>query len=79
MLIVTVLLSVGVIVMMFCPLQKVFAFTETRVESPTLHYIPVVTDDTFRIRYTHSIHKSDVLEYYKCVEKKSYTNAWDGV
>ncbi|WP_107924524.1 DUF1850 domain-containing protein [Lysinibacillus parviboronicapiens] len=69
MLIVTVLLSVGVIVMMFCPLQKVFAFTETRVESPTLHYIPVVTDDTFRIRYTHSIHKSDVLEYYKCVEK----------
>ncbi|MGE6513816.1 DUF1850 domain-containing protein [Lysinibacillus sphaericus] len=67
--IVITLLCIGVITMIFLPLQKVFAFTETRTDHPMMFYIPIVKDDTFRIRYTHSIHKSDVLEHYKCVEK----------
>ncbi len=57
-------------IIIFLPLQKVFAFTETRIDSPKVHYIPFAADDAFRIRYTHSIHKSDVLEYYQCVEEK---------
>ncbi|MFJ7408035.1 MULTISPECIES: DUF1850 domain-containing protein [unclassified Lysinibacillus] len=57
-------------IIIFLPLQKVFAFTETRIDNPKVHYIPFAADDAFRIRYTHSIHKSDVLEYYRCVEEK---------
>lgn len=70
LLIVIALLCIGVITVIFLPLQKVFAFTETRTDHPKLHYIPITTDDTFRIRYTHSIHKSDVHEFYRCVEGK---------
>ncbi|KOS61284.1 DUF1850 domain-containing protein [Lysinibacillus agricola] len=55
-------------IVIFLPLQKVFAFTETRIDHPILHYIPLTAEDTFQIRYTHSIHKSDVLEHYKRVD-----------
>ncbi len=51
----------------FLPLQKVFAFTETRINDPVVQYLPLSTEDTFEIRYTHSIYKTDVLEHYKCV------------
>lgn len=61
-------ICLGIII--FLPLQKVFAFTETRVDDPIVHYIPLTSDEDFRIRYTHSIHKSDVLEYYRCIEEK---------
>lgn len=57
-------------IFIFLPLQKVFAFTETRIDDPIVHYIPRTSDEDFRIRYTHSIHKSDVLEYYRCVEEQ---------
>ena len=33
-----------------------------------MHFIPLKTEDTFGIRYTHSIHKTDVLEHYKCID-----------
>jgi len=60
--------SIGFGIFIFLPLQKVFAFTETRIDKPVVHYLPIADDNAFRIRYTHSIHKSDVLEYYRCVE-----------
>lgn len=53
---------------MFLPLQKMFTFTETRKEYPEVHYIPISAEQEFRIRYTHSIHKSDVLETYRYVK-----------
>jgi len=59
--------SIGVGIFIFLPLQKVFAFTETRIDNPVVHYLPFAGDDAFGIRYTHSIHKSDVLEYYRSV------------
>lgn len=59
------LLCVVGMAMVFLPLQKVFAFTETRTDQPMIHYISATTDKSFRIRYTHSIHKSDVLEHYQ--------------
>jgi len=58
-------------IVIFLPLQKVFVFTETRINDPIMHYIPLTTEDTFDIRYTHSIHKTDVLEHYKCVDGTS--------
>lgn len=54
----------------FLPFQKVFAFTETRTVHPILHFIPLTTEETFQIRYTHSIHKSDVLEHYQYIGGK---------
>lgn len=62
------LLCVGGIVMVFFPLQKVFVFTETRTDQPIMHYISITTDNSFCIRYTHSIHQSDVLEHYQYTE-----------
>ncbi|WP_338652324.1 DUF1850 domain-containing protein [Lysinibacillus sp. Y5S-8] len=53
---------------MFLPLQKVFTFTETRKEQAEVHYIPISAEHEFRIRYTHSIHESDVLETYQYVK-----------
>jgi len=68
LIIVLVFLCLSFSIFIFLPLQKVFAFTETRIDHPIVHYIPLKTEDTFQIRYTHSIHKSDVLEHYQCVD-----------
>ena len=62
-----VLLCMAGMAIVFLPLQKVFAFTETRTNQPTLHYISATTDNSFQIRYTHSIHQSDVLEHYRYI------------
>ncbi|MCL1697964.1 MULTISPECIES: DUF1850 domain-containing protein [unclassified Lysinibacillus] len=71
LIIVLAFLCICISVVIFLPLQKVFAFTETRINDPAVHYIPLTTEDTFEIRYTHSIHKTDVLEHYKCVDGTS--------
>ncbi len=68
LIIVLVFLCICFSIVIFLPLQKVFAFTETRINDPLVHYIPLTSEDTFEIRYTHSIHKTDVLEHYKCVD-----------
>lgn len=66
--IITVLLSICICIVIFLPLQKVFTFTETRIAHPKVHYIPISVEQTFQIRYTHSIHKSDVLESYQYIK-----------
>ncbi|WP_313150876.1 DUF1850 domain-containing protein [Lysinibacillus capsici] len=66
--IITVLLSICLCIVIFLPLQKVFTFTETRLSHPKVHYIPILDEQTFQIRYTHSIHKSDVLESYQYIK-----------
>ena len=63
------LLSVIGIAFVFLPLQKVFAFTETRTEKPIMYYISATNENAFNIRYTHSIHKSDVLEHYQYTDQ----------
>lgn len=63
-----ILLIIGTIIL-FLPLQKVFSFTEIHVENPIMHYLAVADTPDFTIRYTHSIHKTDVLEHYKIVEE----------
>ncbi len=71
LIIVLAFLSICFSVVIFLPFQKVFAFTETRLNDPVVHFIPLTPVDTFEIRYTHSIHKTDVLEHYKCVDGTS--------
>ena len=50
--------------LLFVPLAETFTFTETRADEPALHYIRVDGNRNFVIRYTHSIHLSDVVETY---------------
>lgn len=49
----------------FYPFQQVFIFTETRSDTPNFYYIRVEDEQEFQIKFTHSIHKSDVIELYK--------------
>ena len=59
------LILVVIAVLCFLPIQQAFTFTEHRMENPKLFYIPVESDDSFQIRYVHSIHLTDVIESYE--------------
>lgn len=54
-----------VIVFLFIPMFKVFSFTETRTNNAQMFYIDVSQENRFQIRFTHSIHLTDVLESYQ--------------
>nr|WP_106782385.1 DUF1850 domain-containing protein [Lysinibacillus timonensis] len=57
-----------IIVFLFSPIFKVFSFTETRTNNPHTYYINVSNNNEFQIRFTHSIHLTDVLESYEITE-----------
>lgn len=52
----------------FFPFKQAFVFTETRTEDIVFFYIPVEEERDFQVKFTHSIHKSDVIESYKITE-----------
>ncbi|QBP41677.1 DUF1850 domain-containing protein [Paenisporosarcina antarctica] len=64
------ILSFGVIMISifllsaFIPYKWSFVFFEQRT-THTVAYLPLQNEKSFQIRYTHSIHLSDVLETYK--------------
>ena len=51
------------ILSVFTPYKWSFVFFEQRTTHPVA-YLPLEHEKTFQIRYTHSIHLSDVLETY---------------
>lgn len=59
------LLIAGFACALTVPVSDAFVFTETRSDHPAIHYIRQTEDDRFVIRYTHSIHLSDVIETYE--------------
>lgn len=63
-LITCVMFIVG-IVFLFYPLFRVFLFTEMRTNDPNMYYIIIGEEKRFEIRFTHSIHLTDVLESYE--------------
>ncbi len=60
-----VALILGIIIFLFLPIFTVFSFTETRTNNPQMYYIDVSEEKFFQVRYTHSIHLTDVLETYE--------------
>lgn len=54
----------------FFPLADCFVFTETRSDKPASHYIRQKEENGFAIRYTHSIHLSDVVETYEATDDR---------
>lgn len=65
---ITLLILVGVGILLspfFLPFITVFTFTETKTNNPQVFYIHVQEDKKFQIRFTHSIHLTDVIESYE--------------
>ncbi|MGB3261722.1 DUF1850 domain-containing protein [Paenisporosarcina sp.] len=59
------ILLIGVsLLSIFIPYKWSFTFFEQRTTHPVA-FLPLGHEKTFQIRYTHSIHLSDVLETYK--------------
>ena len=58
-----------VCIILFVPYKQVFSFEETRTSNGQVVYIPFHSDTpTFQLIYTHSIHLSDVVEYYEVTD-----------
>jgi hypothetical protein len=55
----------------FIPYKQVIAFTYEDKEH-LLAYVSLKNDQTFQLKYTHSIHLSDVLESYR-IDDKQFT------
>lgn len=53
----------SIIVSVFIPYKWSFVFFEQQTTHPVA-YLPLEHEKTFQIRYTHSIHLSDVIETY---------------
>jgi hypothetical protein len=49
----------------FIPIKPAFTFTEHRVDNPSVYYVPLKGTNSFQIRYVHSIHLTDVIEFYE--------------
>lgn len=64
------LLAVSIfgIIFLFSPNYTVLSFKETKTNHPQSTYINVTKDNKFVIRYTHSIHLTDVLETYEITD-----------
>ncbi|MFP3917757.1 DUF1850 domain-containing protein [Lysinibacillus telephonicus] len=62
--------SFGIVaaVFLFLPIHQVFSFTEIRTNHPEKFYINISDENVFQIRYTHSIHLTDVLETYEIAD-----------
>jgi len=55
------------LILAFIPYKWSFVFFEQRTTHPAA-YLPLEREKTFQIRYTHSIHLSDVIETYNVTE-----------
>ncbi|WP_438296302.1 DUF1850 domain-containing protein [Sporosarcina sp. FA15] len=55
----------SVAILFFIPIKPAFTFTEHRVENPDVYYVPLKNTNSFQIRYVHSIHLTDVIEFYE--------------
>lgn len=53
------------IVIGFIPYERSITFTETRIDQPAMHYLPLNGDLNFQMVFTHSIHLTDVIESYE--------------
>ena len=54
----------------FIPFVPALSFTETRTELPITHYLPLKKEKEFQIIFTHTIHKTDVIENYRVLNNK---------
>jgi hypothetical protein len=58
------------VIIALIPLKKAIVF-QPNYTNETLAYIPIENEKEFKIKYTHSIHLSDVVESYKITPSDS--------
>ncbi|WP_342470601.1 DUF1850 domain-containing protein [Ureibacillus sp. FSL K6-3587] len=58
------------IIFFFIPLFPVISFSEAKADEPQMYFIDIDQNTTFQIRFTHSIHRTDVLETYEIEDHK---------
>lgn len=54
----------------FLPTKPAFTFTETNSKYAKKYYVLLEAEKEFEIRYVHSIHLSDVIEFYEVRENQ---------
>lgn len=54
--------------MIFYPFCNVLSFTETRTDEPKQYLFPLKQQSVFQLKFTHSIHLTDVIETYEALE-----------
>lgn len=69
LLLIVIAIFILMTVFLLFPVKQVLTFQETRVEKPIINYSPLENGVEFQIRYTHSIHLSDVVESYAVTAK----------
>ncbi|GGG25512.1 hypothetical protein GCM10007425_20140 [Lysinibacillus alkalisoli] len=62
--ILALLLICSLVLLINMPWQTVIVFQETNQEKAPLYFIELQEPRIFYIRYTHSIHRTDVFEYF---------------
>ncbi|MBY0120986.1 DUF1850 domain-containing protein [Bacillus sp. S/N-304-OC-R1] len=62
--IVLLLILSSIVLLFFIPFRQVLAF-EYQDSGRLLAYIPLTKEEKFKIKYTHSIHLTDVIESYQ--------------
>ena len=65
--IIGIVLILSIMIILLVPYRWSFVFFEQRTTNPVA-YLPLNDEKTFHIRYTHSIHLSDVFETYKITD-----------
>jgi hypothetical protein len=65
---VLILLTAIIIILMFIPYKQALVFLQVE-KNDELSYVPISTGETFKIKYKHSIHLSDVIESYKVTKQ----------
>lgn len=83
--IIVMLIIVGLVAICFVKTEQALIFTETKTIEPSTYMLPLTDENRFSLRYTHSIHLTDVTEHYE-VEKErirmdymTYTNTAIGM
>lgn len=66
-----VIFVIGIIIALFYPYRYVLYFQDP-YSKELLAYLPIEEEDQFQIKYTHSVHLSDVYEEYKIKEEILY-------
>lgn len=63
------LILISIAIIFFIPITQALVF-EYQNSGKMLAYIPISKEKNFKIKYTHSIHLSDVVESYTVTEEK---------
>src|SRR5690606_2536563 len=60
------------VIVWFIPFERSITFTETRVQDPVQHFLPLKNENEFQLIFTHSIHLTDGTERYNLLPTNEF-------